>query len=44
MLEDYPKEIMSKDGTAIMLRPLVREDEQRLIEFSPEFLRRNAGS
>ncbi len=33
MLEDYPKEIMSKDGTPILLRPLVREDEQRLIEF-----------
>jgi L-amino acid N-acyltransferase YncA len=33
MLEDYPKEIMSKDGTPIILRPLSREDEQRLSEF-----------
>jgi L-amino acid N-acyltransferase YncA len=33
MLEDYPKEIMSKDGTPILLRPLVPDDEQRLIEF-----------
>jgi len=33
MLEDYPKEIMSKDGTAILLRPLVQEDEQRLMDF-----------
>lgn len=33
MLEGYPKEIMTKDGTPILLRPLVREDEQRLAEF-----------
>ncbi|MBI4964632.1 MAG: GNAT family N-acetyltransferase [Desulfomonile tiedjei] len=33
MLEDYPKEIMTKDGTPILLRPLTREDEQRLAEF-----------
>ncbi len=33
MLENYPKEIMSKDGTPILLRPLTRDDEQRLLEF-----------
>ena len=33
MLEGYPKEIMSKDGTPILLRPLTREDEQHLSEF-----------
>ena len=33
MLEGYPKEIMSKDGTPILLRPLVLEDEQQLSEF-----------
>lgn len=33
MLEGYPKEIMCKDGTPIVLRPLVREDEQKFREF-----------
>jgi L-amino acid N-acyltransferase YncA len=33
MLEDYPREIVAKDGTPILLRPLVQEDEQRLNEF-----------
>jgi len=33
MLEGYPKEIMAKDGTPVLLRPLIREDEQRLAEF-----------
>jgi RimJ/RimL family protein N-acetyltransferase len=33
MLEGYPKEIMSKDGTPILLRPLAIEDEQHLSEF-----------
>lgn len=33
MLEDYPKEIMAKDGTPVLIRPLVREDEPRLLEF-----------
>ncbi|HMK35388.1 MAG TPA: GNAT family protein [Desulfomonilaceae bacterium] len=33
MLENYPKEITSTDGTALVLRPLVKEDEQSLIEF-----------
>lgn len=33
MLQSYPKEIMCKDGTPVVLRPLVREDEERLREF-----------
>jgi RimJ/RimL family protein N-acetyltransferase len=33
MLEEYPKEIMSKDGTPVLIRPLVIEDEQGLMEF-----------
>ncbi len=33
MFEDYPKEIMSKNGTPIILRPLVKEDELHLKEF-----------
>lgn len=33
MLEDYPKEIMSKDGTPVLIRPLVKEDEQGFMEF-----------
>lgn len=32
MFEGYPKEIMTKDGRPILLRPLVPEDEQRLTE------------
>lgn len=33
MLENYPKEITGKNGAPILLRPVVRKDEQRLIEF-----------
>ncbi|MFH1115939.1 MAG: GNAT family N-acetyltransferase [Pseudomonadota bacterium] len=33
MPDQYPKEIMSKDGTPILIRPLVKEDEQALMEF-----------
>lgn len=33
MFEEYPKEIMSKDGTPILIRPLVKEDEQALMAF-----------
>lgn len=50
MLEHYPKEIMIKDGTPILIRPLTREDEQLLTDFFariPEderwFLREDVG-
>ena len=33
MFEDYPKEIMIMDGTVLILRPVVREDEQDLNKF-----------
>lgn len=33
IFEDYPREVVTKDGTPILIRPLVREDEQRLIDF-----------
>lgn len=33
MLEGYPKEIMSKDGIPVLIRPLVKEDEQALLKF-----------
>lgn len=33
MPDQYPKEIMSKDGTPILIRPLVKEDEQALMKF-----------
>lgn len=33
MLESYPKEIMCKDGNPIVLRPLVRDDENELKGF-----------
>lgn len=33
MLEDYPREIVIKDGTPIILRPLALEDEENLLEF-----------
>ncbi len=36
MLEDYPREIMTKDGMPVLIRPLVREDEERLNEFIAE--------
>jgi hypothetical protein len=33
MFEDYPKEIMIMDGTILILRPVVREDEEDLNKF-----------
>jgi L-amino acid N-acyltransferase YncA len=33
MLDDYPKEIVIKDGTPVILRPVVKEDEQALNAF-----------
>lgn len=33
MLEHYPKEIVAKDGTPLVLRPLCKEDEPKLSEF-----------
>lgn len=33
MLEDYPKEIISKAGSKIIFRPLEKEDEQRFLTF-----------
>jgi L-amino acid N-acyltransferase YncA len=33
MLEDYPKEIVIKDGTPVILRPLVEQDEHELLTF-----------
>ncbi|MEJ2715843.1 MAG: GNAT family protein [Deltaproteobacteria bacterium] len=33
MFEDYPREVVTKDGTPILIRPLAQEDEQRLIDF-----------
>ncbi|MGO9118247.1 MAG: N-acetyltransferase family protein [Desulfomonilaceae bacterium] len=33
MLEDYPKEIMIKDGTTLALRPVVAQDEEALNKF-----------
>lgn len=36
-LKGYPKEIVAKDGTPIVIRPLVKEDEQRLLEFFQSF-------
>ncbi len=33
MLEDYPKEIMVKDGTKLTLRPVVAQDEESLNKF-----------
>jgi len=32
MLKDYPKELVTKDGTPIVLRPVQPEDEERLAE------------
>lgn len=32
-LDDYPKRITLKDGTELILRPMVREDEDGLLEF-----------
>jgi len=33
MLEEYPKEAILKDGTRVTLRPLEREDAERLVAF-----------
>lgn len=33
MLENYPKEIMAKDGTPILIRPIAREDAVELQAF-----------
>lgn len=33
MLENYPKEAVLKDGEKIILRPMVKEDEQKLLAF-----------
>jgi L-amino acid N-acyltransferase YncA len=33
ILENYPKEIVTKDGSPVLLRPLVREDEEQLAAF-----------
>ncbi len=33
MLENYPKAIVTKDGTQVLLRPLAPDDEGRLLEF-----------
>lgn len=50
MLDDYPREVVTKDGAPILIRPVVREDEAPLNEFFgriPEeelwFLRDNMG-
>jgi hypothetical protein len=32
-IETYPKHFMLRDGTAVTLRPLVEEDQARLLEF-----------
>jgi L-amino acid N-acyltransferase YncA len=32
-IEAYPKHFMLRDGTAVTLRPLVKEDQVRLLEF-----------
>ncbi len=33
MLRDYPKEVTLKSGEKVILRPMVKEDEQKLLEF-----------
>jgi RimJ/RimL family protein N-acetyltransferase len=33
MLKDYPKEVTLKSGEKVILRPMVKEDEQKLLEF-----------
>lgn len=33
MLEDYPREVVLKDGAVAILRPLAPEDEARMFEF-----------
>jgi hypothetical protein len=34
MLRDYPKEVTIKSGEKVILRPMVKEDEQKLLKFS----------
>jgi GNAT superfamily N-acetyltransferase len=50
MMQDYPKAVVTRDGTSVLLRPVVRSDEQALRTFFasiPEeeqwFLRENLG-
>jgi len=33
MLKDFPKEVALKTGDAVILRPIVKEDEQKLLDF-----------
>lgn len=33
MLRDYPKEVTLRTGEKVILRPMVKEDEQRLLDF-----------
>lgn len=33
MLKDYPKEVTIRSGEKVILRPMVKEDEQKLLEF-----------
>ena len=33
MLKDYPKEVTIKSGEKVILRPMVKEDEQKLLKF-----------
>ena len=33
MLDHYPKEIMTKDGIPILIRPFAKEDQEKLREF-----------
>ncbi len=33
MLRDYPKEVTLKSGEKVILRPMVKEDEQKLLKF-----------
>ncbi|MBN2620283.1 GNAT family N-acetyltransferase [candidate division WOR-3 bacterium] len=33
MLTDFPKEVKLKTGDTVILRPMVKEDEQRLLDF-----------
>ncbi|MCK4584457.1 GNAT family N-acetyltransferase [candidate division WOR-3 bacterium] len=33
MLKNYPKEVILKNGEKVILRPMVKEDEKKLLEF-----------
>lgn len=33
MFDDFPKKVTLRDGGEVILRPMVREDEERLLEF-----------